>query len=67
MPQPADWFGGIIEQQRFAGGPSPNGEGFVPNITQASLDSYSVREIEEILDSGIVRKATASAPRWRAW
>jgi hypothetical protein len=30
-------LGAIIESERFAGGPSPDGEGWVPNITPASL------------------------------
>src|SRR5262245_51048298 len=32
---PRDALGGIVERQRFAGGPSLDGEGSVPNITQA--------------------------------
>jgi mono/diheme cytochrome c family protein len=49
---PRDGFGGIIEAQRFAGGPSPDGEGWIPNITQAGIGSYSVGDIEEILTTG---------------
>ena len=31
---PRNTLGGIIASQRFAGGPNPEGEGWVPNITQ---------------------------------
>jgi len=49
---PRDFFGGIVDKQRFAGGPSPDGEGFVPNITQVALSSYSIRDIEKLLNTG---------------
>jgi mono/diheme cytochrome c family protein len=49
---PRNALGGIIEQQRFAGGPSPDGEGWIPNITQAGIGNYSVEEIEEVLSTG---------------
>lgn len=34
---PRDALGGIIEGERFAGGPTPDGKGWVPNITPAGL------------------------------
>ena len=34
---PRNLLGGIIAAQRFAGGPNPEGEGWVPNITQKGL------------------------------
>ena len=49
---PRDALGGIIERQRFAGGPSPDGEGWLPNITQAGIGTYSPGDIEEILATG---------------
>lgn len=49
---PRNIFGGIVEAQRFAGGPSPDGEGWVPNITQAGIGDYSVDDIEEVLTTG---------------
>jgi mono/diheme cytochrome c family protein len=49
---PRDMFGGIVARQRFAGGPSPDGEGWIPNITQAGIGEYSVRDIEDILATG---------------
>jgi mono/diheme cytochrome c family protein len=50
---PRNLLGGIIESQRFAGGPDPEGgDSFVPNITQAGIGKYSERDIERILESG---------------
>jgi len=49
---PRNAIGGIIERQRFAGGPSADGENMVPNITQAGIDTYSAGDIEEILATG---------------
>ena len=34
---PRNFLGGIVAAQRFAGGPNPEGEGWVPNITQKGL------------------------------
>jgi mono/diheme cytochrome c family protein len=50
---PRNMFGAIIEDQRFAGGPDPEGgEGSVPNITQAGIKDYSEKDIEKILTTG---------------
>jgi mono/diheme cytochrome c family protein len=50
---PRNLLGGIIQSQRFAGGPDPEGgDGWVPNITQAGIGDYSERDIERILESG---------------
>jgi mono/diheme cytochrome c family protein len=49
---PRDLLGGIKRGQRFAGGPNPEGEGWVPNITQAGLKDWSVENIEEVLKTG---------------
>jgi len=49
---PRNILGGIVERQRFGGGPSPDGEGWVPNITQAGIGNYSAGDIEEILATG---------------
>jgi mono/diheme cytochrome c family protein len=49
---PRDPLGGIKRAQRFAGGPNPEGEGWVPNITQARLKDWSVNDIEEVLATG---------------
>jgi mono/diheme cytochrome c family protein len=49
---PRNLVGAIVEPQRFAGGPTADGDGWVPNITQAGIGSYSVGDIEEILNTG---------------
>jgi mono/diheme cytochrome c family protein len=48
---PRNVLGGIIESQRFAGGPDPAGEGFVPNITPKEL-SMSQDQIVKLLETG---------------
>jgi len=40
---PRNFLGGIVAAQRFAGGPDPEGEGFVPNITRKGLSDWSER------------------------
>lgn len=49
---PRNLLGGIVSSQRFAGGPNPEGEGWVPNITQKGMKSWSVSDIEYLLESG---------------
>jgi mono/diheme cytochrome c family protein len=49
---PRNLLGGIVSAQRFAGGPSPAGEGWVPNITQHGLKSWSVDQIARLLRDG---------------
>src|SRR5882672_6393485 len=49
---PRNLLGGIVEKQRFAGGPNPEGEGWVPNITQKGLDQWSVKDIAYFLETG---------------
>lgn len=49
---PRNFVGGIIAAQRFAGGPNPEGEGWVPNITQKGLDEWSVKDIAYLLETG---------------
>jgi mono/diheme cytochrome c family protein len=50
---PRNFLGGIVEAQRFAGGPNPEGEGFVPNITQKRLGDWSAKDFAYFLDSGM--------------
>ncbi len=40
------------QSQRFAGGPNPEGEGWIPNITQAALKDYSDKDIAYLLETG---------------
>jgi len=48
---PRNILGGIIASQRFAGGPAPDGDGFVPNITQKGL-SMSHDQVVKLLETG---------------
>jgi len=54
---PRDRLGGIVEAQRFAGGPTPDGAGFVPNITPVGLREgdvvWSERDIASFLADGM--------------
>ncbi|RWH82977.1 MAG: c-type cytochrome [Mesorhizobium sp.] len=45
-------LGAIKPSTRFAGGPDPEGTGFVPNITPSRIGQWSETEIAEILMSG---------------
>jgi len=49
---PRNLLGGIVRSQRFAGGASPDGEGWIPNITQRGLRSWSVDDLAKLLKSG---------------
>jgi len=49
---PRNPLGGIVSSQRFAGGPDPEGKGWVPNITQHALGDYSDKDIAYILETG---------------
>ena len=50
---PRNALGAIIEAQRFAGGPDPEGgDGKVPNITEAGIKDYSEKDVEKILTTG---------------
>ena len=37
---------------RFAGGPNPEGEGWVPNITQKGIGDWSAKDIAYFLQTG---------------
>jgi mono/diheme cytochrome c family protein len=57
---PRNALGAIIESERFAGGPTPDGEGWVPNITPAGLGrsalgdvAWSEKDIASFLDDGM--------------
>ena len=51
-----DALGGLKGGQRFAGGPNPAGEGWVPNITQKGLAKWSAKDIEYLLETGELPK-----------
>lgn len=57
---PRNVLGAIIESERFAGGPSPDGRGWVPNITPSGLrqgenaeDPWSQDDITSFLGDGM--------------
>lgn len=50
---PRNFLGGIISAQRFAGGPKPEGKGWVPNITQKGLAEWSAKDIAYFLETGL--------------
>jgi mono/diheme cytochrome c family protein len=54
---PRNALGAVIPARRFTGGPSPDGQGGVPNITQFKLKDWSADDIEETLDTGITPDA----------
>jgi mono/diheme cytochrome c family protein len=49
---PRNFLGGIVRSQRFAGGPNPEGEGWVPNITQKGIGDWSEKDISYFLSTG---------------
>jgi mono/diheme cytochrome c family protein len=49
---PRNFLGGIVAAQRFAGGPNPEGEGWVPNITQKGLGEWSAKDVAYFLQTG---------------
>lgn len=50
---PRNLIGGIVASQRFAGGPNPDGPGWVPNITQkGAIKDWSEKDIASFLSDG---------------
>jgi len=49
---PRNALGGVIAGLRFTGGPSPDGQGGVPNITQFKLKNWSEADIAGTLEDG---------------
>ena len=49
---PRNFLGGIVVAQRFAGGPDPDGKGWVPNITQKGISDWNEKDIAYFLESG---------------
>jgi mono/diheme cytochrome c family protein len=57
---PRNALGAIVESERFAGGPTPDGKGFVPNITPVGLQhwgddniAWSQKDIATFLADGM--------------
>src|SRR5262245_20848476 len=63
---PRNWLGGIIASQRFAGGPNPEGEGWVPNITQKGIGEWSEKEIADFLETGEMPEGDSATGAMRA-
>jgi mono/diheme cytochrome c family protein len=49
---PRNPLGGVIQDQRYAGGPNPEGEGWIPNITQKGIGDWSEKDIAWLLETG---------------
>ena len=49
---PRNLLGGIVAARRFTGGPNPEGEGWVANITQKGLGDWSAQDIADFLETG---------------
>ena len=49
-----DFLGGIIPERRFAGGPDPEGKGWIPNITPGAngIGAWSDKDISYLLETG---------------
>ncbi|MGH6728180.1 MAG: c-type cytochrome [Pseudolabrys sp.] len=54
---PRNVFGAVIERLRFTGGPSPDGQGGVPNITQYKLKNWTEEDIAATLNDGMTPDA----------
>ena len=50
---PRNLLGAIIPERRFGGGPAPDGQGGVPNITPQKLKDWSVEDIVDTLTTGM--------------
>jgi mono/diheme cytochrome c family protein len=57
---PRNFLGGIIAAQRFAGGPNPEGEGWIPNITQKALADWSIKDFADFLKTGELPQGDAA-------
>jgi mono/diheme cytochrome c family protein len=55
---PRDFLGGIVERERFAGGPAPDGKSWVPNITPLGLREdgkpWTEKDIASFLGDGMM-------------
>ncbi len=54
---PRNILGAIKSGERFAGGPSPDGQGGVPNITQQKLKDWTVKDFDTTLTTGMTADA----------
>jgi mono/diheme cytochrome c family protein len=49
---PRNFLGAIVQSRRFAGGPAPDGNGGVPNITATKLKDWKVEDVAAMLADG---------------
>ncbi len=63
---PRNALGAIIASQRFAGGPDPESDGQIPNITPAGIGNYSEQDIARVLETGELPDGDSVAGRMRA-
>ena len=61
---PRNILGGIVESQRFAGGPDPGGDGWIPNITQQGIGRLVGKGHRRDAGNGHDAGRTRSAERW---
>jgi mono/diheme cytochrome c family protein len=54
---PRNILGAIKRGKRFTGGPSPDGQGGTPNITQQKLKDWTVKDIGDTLTTGMTPDA----------
>ena len=54
---PRNALGAVVASLRFTGGPSPDGQGGVPNITQFKLKNWSAADIAGVLEDGMTPDA----------
>jgi len=54
---PRNILGAIKSGRRFSGGPSPDGQGGTPNITQQKLKNWTVKDIADTLTTGMTPDA----------
>ncbi len=59
---PRNFLGAVIASLRFSGGPTPNGKDWVPNITQFKLQSWSEKDIAEVLATGMTPDDRVAGP-----
>jgi mono/diheme cytochrome c family protein len=57
---PRNFLGGIVANKRFAGGPNPEGEGWVPNITPKGIGDWSEKDIAYFLQTGEMPEGDAA-------
>ncbi len=54
---PRNALGAVIERLRFTGGPAPDGQGGVPNLTQFKLKNWSQADFAGTLEDGMTPDA----------